>query len=66
MCLSLLGLLVSYGSLSVALTGGSGQLSFQLANACFQGCHLVSSSVGLVQSRDQDGIVRIKPMHHGV
>ena len=48
MCPDLLGLLDSCGSLNVALTGGSGQLSFQLANARIQGCHLVSSSVGLV------------------
>ena len=47
MCPGLLGLLDSCGSLSVALTGGSGQLLLQLTNACLQGSHLVSLSVGL-------------------
>jgi len=56
-CLGLLGLLVSCGSLGVALTGGSGQLLLRLADARLQGCHLVSSCVGLLQSRDQSVIV---------
>ena len=56
-CLSLLGLLIGCGLLGVAFTGGSGQLLLQLADARLQGCHLVSSCVGLLQSRDQGAIV---------
>ena len=66
MRLGLLGLLVSCGSLSVTLTGGSGQLLLQLVDARLPGCHLVSSCVGLLQSRDQGVIVRAKPVHPGV
>jgi hypothetical protein len=47
-CLGLLGLLVSCGSLGVALTGGSGQLLLQLADARLQGGHLLGPSVGLL------------------
>ena len=36
-CLGLLGLLVSCGSLGIVLTGGSGQLLLQLADALLQG-----------------------------
>jgi hypothetical protein len=64
--LGLLGLLVSHGSLSIALTGSSGQFLLQLVDAPLQGCHLVGPSVGLFQSRDQGGIVQIEPMHPGV
>ena len=65
-CLALLGHLVSCGSLDVALTSGSCQLLLQLADARLQGCHLVSSCVGLLQSHDQGIILRAKPVHHGV
>ena len=65
-CLGLLGLLVSRNSLGVALTGGSGQLLLQLMDARLQGGHLLGLSVGLLQSRGQGGIVRVKPMHPGV
>ena len=47
-CLGLLGLLVSCGSLGISLTGGSGQLLLQLADARLQGGHLVGPSVGLL------------------
>ena len=59
-CLGLLGLLVSCGSLGVALTGGSGQLLLQLMDARLQGGHLLGPSVGLLQSCRQGGIVRVK------
>ena len=65
-CLGLLGLLVSCGSLGIVLTGGSGQLLLQLMDARLQGGHLLGLSVGLLQSRGQGGIVRVKPMHPGV
>ena len=65
-CLGLLGLLVSCGSLGIALTGGSDQLLLQLADARLQGCHLVSSRVGLLQTRGQGVIVQAKSVHPGV
>ena len=65
-CLGLLGLLVSCGSLSVTLTGGSGQLLLQLMDARLQGGHLLGPSVSLLQSHGQGGIVRVEPMHPGV
>ena len=66
MCLGLLGLLVSCGSLRVTLAVGSGRLAFQPMDPRFQGCHPVGLGVGLVQLHDQGGIVSIEPVHPGV
>ena len=58
-CLGLLGLLVSCGSLGVALTGGSGQLLLQLTDARLQGGHLLGPSIGLLQSCGQGSMIKI-------
>ena len=48
MRLGLLGILVSRGSLRVALAVGSGRLMSQPVDPRLQGCHLVGPRVGLV------------------
>ena len=58
--LSLLGLLLDYGPLRVALAVGSDELEFQRTVLCLQGGHL---GVGFAQSHAQAGAVLPDPVH---